>query len=406
MTLRRYSGVAMTSIDSSSGIVDEVVLDQVGARPAHRVLVAVERLVERRRVVGLDALDDGRARRRRGRARGAAARRALEVAAQLLPADLEDRVGVEVVERAAAGAARRSARGPAASRRSPSRASSSTQAPCASSAALAPAMARSRWRELAGARGRPRPPRGPRRTGAAGPSRSRWSTFCHDADLRPDGRGSATASRKAGAASSRSAIRASRSASGAAPRANSAEDRVAELAGGGRSPLPAADLVRSGTGRGGGCGARGRARTGPPAESSAGSSASTAARCARSAAISARTASRLGVAQAVVEVVDAEVRREHRVVGEHAAGPAPRRGRRTASSSGPASGAGAGTRQVGRWQQRRSLGPPAPPAGARARPGGGGQAARGRRLAGRARARSRAGRPPTVVDDPVDVGAP
>ena len=76
---------------------DDVVLDEVGARAAHRVLVALERVLEGGRVVRLEALDDGRQVRVGVQLAGGGPAR-LGVRAQLLPADLQDRVRVQVAE--------------------------------------------------------------------------------------------------------------------------------------------------------------------------------------------------------------------------------------------------------------------------------------------------------------------
>ena len=219
----------------------QVVLDEVGAGARHDVAVAVERLVERGRpVVFSRSMSVGRS--ASGSSSRAAARRALEVGLELVLADLEDRVGVEVAERpqpdqlvVALGAQRpvvarvgdglrRSSRVRLAARRSrrrwPARAASSS-APSMTPSAAARTSANRDGRSA-----------GVARLGAL-----------PDRDLWPDGAGLRPARGTPAPASSRSAIRARRSASGAAPRANSEEDRVAELAGRRAAPLPAPDLV-------------------------------------------------------------------------------------------------------------------------------------------------------------------
>ena len=77
---------------------DDLPFDEVVATPDHHVAVGVEGLVERRRMVALDAVDD----RRLVDARVDLARRSDSrrlVRRELLLADREDRVGVEPVER-------------------------------------------------------------------------------------------------------------------------------------------------------------------------------------------------------------------------------------------------------------------------------------------------------------------
>ena len=72
-----------------------------GARAEHRVAVGVEGSLERRRLVALDPVDDGRLVAHPGRSRGRP-RRGPPFLGELLPAELEDRVGVEAVEGAQA----------------------------------------------------------------------------------------------------------------------------------------------------------------------------------------------------------------------------------------------------------------------------------------------------------------
>ena len=76
---------------------DDVVLDEIGAGAAHRVLVPLQRVLEGGRVVRLEALDDGRQVRIGIQLAGGRAAR-LRVRAQLVPADLEDGVRVQVAE--------------------------------------------------------------------------------------------------------------------------------------------------------------------------------------------------------------------------------------------------------------------------------------------------------------------
>ena len=79
----------------------DVVLDEVLARAEHHVAIGIERLLERRRMVGLDAVDDRRLVDGRVDLPGRGDASGL-VVGQLLPADVEDGVGVEAVEGAQA----------------------------------------------------------------------------------------------------------------------------------------------------------------------------------------------------------------------------------------------------------------------------------------------------------------
>ncbi len=80
----------------------DVVVDQVLPRPDHDVAVGVERLVERRRVVALDPVDDRRLRRRVGSISRAAATRAALCSPAAAQPIARIVVGVEAVEGAQA----------------------------------------------------------------------------------------------------------------------------------------------------------------------------------------------------------------------------------------------------------------------------------------------------------------
>ena len=271
MTLRRYSGVAMTSIRSSSRDVDEVVLDEVRAGADHRVAVAVEGLLERRRVVGLDAIDDlGLGGVGVDLAGGRGPGRLL--VGQLLPADLEDRVGVEAVERAEGDQRVVAARGRAPSRRCRRRGCPRATSPYSSMATLAPSM-----RPLAGgvARPAPRTPVGAARhdlveEGRQLGGRLELDARCHSRTCGPAAR-VRDCSRKAGhglepAGDRLEALgqrRVSRGRTAGTARRRSRRARA--------SGAPRCAARRRRRSRAGRCGARGRARSAPPADRPAGS---------------------------------------------------------------------------------------------------------------------------------------
>ncbi len=289
-------------------------LDEVGPRPAHDVLVAAQRLLERRRVVRLEPLDGGlEVRVRVQLARGGAT--ALGVGAQLLPADLEDRVSVEVAE------------------------ATELHELAVALAAQRPVVGRARERgvqpvgvvvERRTARRRSRCPAGRGRPGVSAVSAGLAATIstkspgrsCGVADLQllPDrdrgARRSRTgAGRQSGTAAMRSAMRSSRSESGArhartarktaSPMSSAAGPRRSQRRTSSRRTAPEADAeqvhVALEARRGGG-GRRGRA----PRRRRGGL-------VARDLVLDRRRAT--GVAQAVVLGVDAEVGRRDRVVG-------------------------------------------------------------------------------------------
>ena len=290
MTLRRYSGVAMTSIRSSSGIGHEVVLDEVRARPEHRVAVGLQGAVEVGRVVGLDPVDDlGLAGVRVDLAGRRDAGRLL--LGQLLPAELEDVVGIEAVEGPRATSASWRSR-PIGQSSVPSASVPSSQVPYSSTATLAASTARSSRRRSAGARtpsagghdlveerrqlGRRSRSRCPARAGPAGPV-ARVRDRLEVGRARPrGGRRSPRAARRAARGRGRTA------GTGRRRSRRGPSERRSQMRRTSVSKMAAADVVELEV----------ALEPGGRATAPAGSSASTAARCARSASSSARTASR------------------------------------------------------------------------------------------------------------------
>ena len=173
----------------------------------------------------------------------AAARRAARSLGELSAADLEDRVGVEAVERAQVDQPRRSARGRAASRRCRRRACPRARCVYSSTATSAAPAARSRRRCSAGAERRRRPA-ATISSKSAGSSRRRLDLDAlPEPDLRARRRASAPRRGRRGTASRRPVIASSRSASGAWSRANSRNSASPTVSSGERAALPDAELV-------------------------------------------------------------------------------------------------------------------------------------------------------------------
>ena len=246
-------------------------------RADHDVAVGLERLLERRRVVALDPVDDRRPRRRPDRSRARPPTRAALFVGELLLADLEDRVGVEAVE------------GP---QRDELVVALAPERPVVGRRRRATPRASRRTRRAPSARRRTRPgqpaplgaPAGPRRRrrsrrGTTGRSRGRLDLEpLPEPDLR-DTVARVCACVEEGRDRLEPAGDRSRAARGAARsrgrRAGTARRR--------RRRAPSSGAPRSGPPRcrrsaAGGCGSRGRARSGAVAESPAGSIASIAAR--------------------------------------------------------------------------------------------------------------------------------
>ena len=349
MTLRRYSGVGDDVDPLVVGDRHEVVLDEVAAGAEHRVAVGLERGVEVGRLVGLDPVDDGRlVGVRVDLAGGRGAGRPLLV--EPLPAELEDGVGVEAVERAQADqrvvplAADRPVVG--ARRRACPRASDAYS----STAILADSLARSRRRCSAG-----------RQDADAGGDdlveEGRQLGRGLDLDLLPApdlrdgrpglrflevGRRSPRAGRRWRRAARRAARGRARTAgTGRRRRGRGRTSGAPRYAGSSASKIARRTLWSSSS----------RSKR-ASAESAAGSSASTAARWSRSAASSARTASRLPSPSRSSSWWSPSEVREDRVVADEAHEARSRRGRRSSSSSGP----GVGRRQRGAGAARRVVG--------------------------------------------------